>query len=244
MSLSQTAQRAIDAYGGSDLWKNYKFIEAEVSVKGLAFTLKRRPFFKHAKIKMEIARPFSVLTPIGKGKFISGILDGKDVRIENSDGQIIAERKNARDFFPYGRRLFYWDDLDMAYFSNYAFWNYFTLPNLLFDNRIEWTEKVTGVLSAVFPESIPTHSRNQEFYFDIKTGLLSQHNYTADIISKLANAANVVREHKKYGEVIYPSSRLVTPKSGNGKALKGPTLIDIIVHNFKLTNNVLKDAST
>lgn len=80
MNLSQTAQRSIDAYGGSDLWKSHKFIEAEVSVKGLAFTIKRRPFFEHAKIKMEIARPFSKITPIGKDKFISGVLEGKDVR--------------------------------------------------------------------------------------------------------------------------------------------------------------------
>ncbi len=73
MNLSQSAQHAIDAYGGSDLWKNNKFIEAEVSVKGLAFTLKRRPFIEHAKMKMEIARPFSKITPIGKDKFISGV---------------------------------------------------------------------------------------------------------------------------------------------------------------------------
>jgi hypothetical protein len=237
MNLSPTAQHAIDAYGGSDLWKSHKFIEAEVSVKGLAFTLKRRTFFEHAKIKMEIARPFSKITPIGKDKFISGVLEGKDVRIENADGEIISERINARDFFPYGRRLFYWDDMDMAYFANYAFWNYFTLPNLLTDARIEWKENEIGVLSAVFPDNIPTHSTKQEFHFDTKNGLLIQHNYTVDIISKLAKAANVVKEHKKSENVIYPSSRLVTPQNGKGKPLKSPTLIDITVYDFKLTNN-------
>lgn len=237
MNLSQTAQRAIDAYGGKELWQKFKYIEAEVSVKGLAFILKRRPYFKHAKIKMEIARPFSVLTPIGKDKFISGVLDGNDVRIENIKGEIISERKNARDFFPYGRRLFYWDDLDMAYFANYAFWNYFTLPNLLTDNRIEWIEKENGVLFAIFPNSIPTHSTKQEFYFDTENGLLLQHNYTADIISKLAKAANVVKDHKKSENIIYPSSRIVTPQNRKGMPLKTPTLIDITVHSFKLTNN-------
>ena len=237
MNLSQTAQRAIDAYGGSDLWKSHKFIEADVSVKGLAFTLKRRPFFEHAKIKMEIARPFSKITPIGKDTFMSGVLDGNTVRIENSEGNIISERKQARACFPYGRRLFYWDDLDMAYFANYAFWNYFTLPNLLTEIRIEWTEKENGILSAIFPDSIPTHSTIQEFHFDTTNGLLLQHNYTVDIISKLAKAANVVREHKTSENLIYPSSRLITPQNGKGKPLKSPTLIDITVHDFKLTNN-------
>ncbi len=136
MDLSKTTQKAIEAYGGVDIWKKHKYVEAEVSVTGLAFTLKRRPFFEHAHIKMEISKPFSKLTPIGKDKKISGVLEGKDVKLENN-GIIIAERKNARDYFSNLRQLFYWDDLDMAYFANYAFWNYFTLPNLLINNEIE-----------------------------------------------------------------------------------------------------------
>ncbi|MFZ4798637.1 MAG: hypothetical protein ACOYMA_14155 [Bacteroidia bacterium] len=235
--LSKTAQKSIDAYGGTELWKNNKFIEAEVSVKGLAFTLKRRPFFDHAKIKMEIGKPYSKITPIGKDKNISGILDGNNVRLENLNGTIIAERKNAREFFPYGRRLFYWDDLDMAYFANYAFWNYCTLPNLLMNKNIEWIEKSEGFLIATFPNNFPTHSKVQEFHFDKNTGLLIQHNYTADIISKLAKAANVVIDNKKTEQFVYPSSRLVTPRNSKGKALKLPILIDITVHNFKLTND-------
>ncbi len=234
--LSVTAQKAIKAYGGIELWKNSKFLEAEVSVKGLAFTLKRRPFFNHANIKMEIERPFSKLTPIGKNKGVSGILDGPDVRLENENNEVIAERKNARQYFPFGKRLFYWDDMDMAYFANYAFWNYYTLPRLLMNENIEWTEKSEGLLVAKFPESIPTHNNIQEFHFDKETGRLVQHNYTAEIISKLAKAANVVIEHKKTGNFIYPTSRLVTPRNNKGKALKRPILIDITVHNFRLTN--------
>jgi hypothetical protein len=234
--LSLTARKAIDAYGGDVLWQNHKFIEAEVSAKGLAFTLKRRPFFENAKIKMEIGRPFSKITPIGKDKKISGILDGNDVRLENANGIIIAERKNARDFFPYGRRLFYWDDLDMSYFANYAFWNYFTLPNLLTNNAIEWTEKSDGFLQAIFPNDFPTHNEIQEFHFDKITGLLIQHNYTADIISKLGKAANVIIDHNKTDTIIYPYARLVTPRSSKGRALKRPILINITVHNFRLTN--------
>jgi hypothetical protein len=238
MKIGKTAESAINAYGGADVWKNNKYIEAEVSVRGLAFTLKQRPFFNHAKIKMEIERPYSKITPIGKNKNVSGILDGNDVRVEDSNGIIISERKNARRLFPYGRRLFYWDDLDMAYFANYAFWNYFTLPNLLQSPEIQWEEKANGFLQATFPDSFPTHNKVQEFHFDVKTGLLIQHNYTADIISPLAKAANVVVHHNSSGEIIYPSRRLVTPRSNSGKALKRPILIDITVHNFRFTNEM------
>ena len=235
--LSETAKKVLEAYGGEKLWKDHKYIEAEVSVKGLAFTLKQRPFFEKAFLRMEISKPISKITPIGKDKSISGILDGSNVRLENLNGNTIAERKNARNFFPYGRRLFYWDDLDMAYFANYAFWNYFTLPNLLMNADIEWTEKAYGFLEAKFPDEFPTHCKIQEFLFDSETGLLIQHNYTADIISKLAKAANLVKEHQKSDQCIYPYARQVTPRTWNGKALQSPILIDILVHSFRLTND-------
>jgi hypothetical protein len=234
--LSITAQKAIEAYGGAGLWQNSKYLEAVVSAKGLAFTLKRRPFFKQAKIVMEINRPYSRLTPIGKDKNITGILDGNDVRLEDKDGKVVAERKNARKYFPFGRRLFYWDDMDMAYFANYASWNYFTFPNLLMNDNIIWNEKEPGILEAIFPESIPTHSKIHKFHIDMTSGRLIQHDYSADIISKLAKVVNLVIEHSEENGLLFPSSRLVTPRSGKGKALKKPVMIDIKVHSFKLTN--------
>lgn len=234
--LSNTAKKAIEAYGGVELWQNHQFIEAEVSARGLAFTLKRRPVFDHAHIKMEINRPFSTLSPIGKNKNISGVMNGHDVQLINENGAVIEERKNARSFFPFGRRLFYWDDMDMAYFANYAFWNYFTLPRLLMNKSIQWTEKTAGVLEAVFPDNIPTHSRIQEFHFNQDNGRLIQHNYTVDIISKLATAANCVKEHELINGLAFPSSRLVTPRSKKGVALKAPVLIDMTIHSFRLSN--------
>lgn len=243
MKLSLTAQKAITAYGGIELWENMKFIEAEVSARGLAFTLKRRPLFDHAIITMDIRKSFSKLAPIGKSKDITGVLDGQNVRLENEKGQTIAERDNARQFFPFGRRLFYWDDLDMAYFANYAFWNYFTLPHLLMNEDIEWSEKPGSVLEARFPESIPTHNEFQEFHFDPKTGLLIQHNYTANVIGRMAKAANLVAKHSEIGGLVYPCSRIVTPRNKSGIALKGPILIDISVHNYKLTDSEEKDST-
>jgi len=235
--VNSIAEKALNAYGGREVWTESKRIEAEVSVHGLAFTLKRRPFFKHAKIAMDIARPYSRLTPIGKEAGITGVLDGHDVRLEDQHGEIISERKDARSYFPAGRRLLYWDDLDMAYFANYAFWNYFTLPALLMRTDIQWTEIEPGWLEAIFPDEIPTHNTKQRFRFDRETGLLVQHDYTAEIISKLATAAHVIHEHMQGAQATYPSRRIVTPRAPSGKALRGPTLIGITVHDFHLQDS-------
>ena len=234
--LSATAQRAIDYYGGAETWCSAKYVEAVVSVTGLAFVLKRRPFFDHAKIVMALERPFSRLKPIGKDKDLTGVFDGNKVWLEDGDGRVLSKRDDPKKYFPYGRRLFYWDDLDMAYFANYAFWNYLTFPRLLMNEQISWKDKGAGVLEAVFPETIPTHSRIQDFKTEPSSGRLMQHNYTADVISSLAKVANRVTEHAEENGVRYASARVVTPRLNSGQVLNGPVMIDIKIHSYRLTN--------
>jgi hypothetical protein len=229
-------EKAIKAYGGRKRWAKARTIEAEISVDGLAFILKQRPTFKNARFVMDVSRPYSRITPIGKRPNITGVLDGSDVCLANSNGDIIQERKNARQYFPGGRRIFYWDDLDMAYFANYATWNYLTLPALLMRADIIWKEVEAGVLEAVFPDGIPTHCQAQRFRFDKDSGLLLQHDYTAEVISSLAKAAHVVLDHSESGGFQYTSHRRVTPRSFTGKPLPFPTLIEIIIHDFHVND--------
>ena len=236
MMLSATAEKALDAYGGESLWKSAKKIEAEVSTTGLLFAMKMRPVFDHVKIEMLVPEPISKISRIGKENNICGVLHGQDVQLEDENGNILEERKNARNYFPFGRRLFRWDDLDMSYFANYAFWNYFTFPRLLLRKDILWTEIQPGILDAEFPENFPTHSKRQRFFFDSKTGLLTQHNYNADIITSLATAANVVKSHQNFHGINLPAHRIVTPRKKNGEARNSPTLVEIIVHDLKITS--------
>jgi hypothetical protein len=234
--MNQTLEKAIHAYGGRERWTKAKSIEAEVSASGLAFTLKRRPPFKRARFVMDVSRPFSKITPIGKRPDITGVLDGSDVYLEQANGEVTQERKNARQYFPGGRRILYWDDLDMAYFANYATWNYLTLPALLMRADIIWKEVEAGVLEAVFPEELPTHCQVQRFRFDKDSGLLLQHDYTAEVISSLAKTAHVVLAHAESEGVKFTSHRRVTPRSFTGKPLGMPTLIEIIIHDFHVYN--------
>jgi hypothetical protein len=232
--MNQTLKKTIDAYGGKETWTKAKSLKAEFSARGLAFILKQRPQFRRARVTMDIARPFSRITPIGKNWDISGVLDGQDVHLESANGEVIRERKNARQYFPGGRRFLYWDDLDMAYFANYAMWNYLALPALLMREDITWNEIQVGLLEAIFPKGIPTHNQKQRFRFDQETGLLLQHDYTARVISRLAKAAHVVLDHSESLGLRFASHRRVTPRSAKGKPLRGPTLIEITIHDYHL----------
>lgn len=227
-------EKVINAYGGAEAWNTHTRLVAEVSVKGLAFTLKRRKPFERALLEMELHRPYSRILPIGREPDVWGVMDGNEVRLESLDGQCLQKRINPHTYFPYGRRLLYWDDLDMAWFANYAFWNYFTLPLLLQRPDIDWRQTEDNKLEALFPEGFPTHSRHQQFWFDPHSGLLQQHNYTATVISSLATAAHVVKAHALNGNIPYACKRVVTPMKRNGKAMQGPVLIDIDVHSCQL----------
>jgi hypothetical protein len=235
MTRTATAQRALDAYGGAEFWARARHIDAVVSVEGLAFRLKGRPFFRHAAIRMDVAQPQSRLMPIGRDSAVAGVLDGDSVSLQSADDTVITVRRNARSCFPSLRRTFRWDDLDMAYFANYAFWNYFTLPALLLREDIRWIEAAPGILDAEFPSSLPTHSARQRFTFDADTGLLTQHDYAVDIIHRRAKVANVAVEHAEHAGIRFPARRIATPLNSRGAPMRRPVLIDIHVHEFSVT---------
>jgi len=232
--LSDTAARAVEAYGGEALWQRARRVTATASAHGLAFRLKQRPFFRRAALEVSVGRCWSRVQPIGKRSGVAGILDGGDVHLVDGDGHRVAERRHARAYFPSWRRHFRWDDLDMAYFANYAFWNYLTLPALLLSDAVAWQERAPGVLDATFPASIPTHSTQQRFHFDPDTGLLRQHDYTADVIGGFARAAHVIEAHATQDGVCYPSRRRVTPRAPGGSGLPGPTIIAIEIHALRV----------
>jgi hypothetical protein len=163
-----------------------------------------------------------------------GLLDGHDVRVEEPGGAVLEARRAARGSFGPGRRWLWWDRLDQTYFACYAAWNYFTLPALLLRQDVAWTEPADGLLEARFPPELPTHSPVQRFRFDRASGLLLQHDYTAEIIGGWAHAARVVLEHGRQGGVAFPRRMRMTPRAGDGRPRAGPTLVAVEAHELEL----------
>jgi hypothetical protein len=233
--LPATARRALDVYGGESFWRTARSVQAVVSASGLAFILKwRRPFDRIA-VGCTIGEPHVRLTPIDRSGN-TGVLKDGDVFLEDPSGITIARRERARAYFPYGRRLCWWDSLDQTYFVGYALWNYLVFPSLLLRQDIQWEETGPHRLRATFPENIPTHSREQEFLFDPVSGLLIQHNYTAEVMGGWAKAANVVTEHGTWRGIPFPSHRRVTARKKDGSPVGGPVLIDLTIHEWSVVS--------
>ena len=234
MTLTALTQRALDAYGGEERWRNAAAVECRLSAHGWAFRLKMRRAMKELAIRATLALPY-VVTQDWPKRGQRAIVDGPgEVRIETDAGERVASRANPRRYFPGGRRTFRWDDLDMAYFGGYAAWNYLTFPALLLREDIAWSEVSETTLEARFPESLPTHSPVQRFHIDGESGLLRQHDYTAEVFGGWAKAANVVEEHGEWEGIPYPSRRKVTPRKGDGTPRAFPLLVGIEIKNWRL----------
>ncbi|HET6490007.1 MAG TPA: hypothetical protein VFG28_09605, partial [Syntrophales bacterium] len=87
------------------------------------------------------------------------------------------------------------------------------------------------------PDSIPTHSRVQKFLLDPVSGLLLQHNYTAEVMGGWAKAANLVTEHGIWNGIPFPSRRLVTSRRKDGSPSGGPVLVDLTIHDWSVVSD-------
>jgi hypothetical protein len=230
MDLCSVARRALEAYGGEERWRSAQTLTVRVTAWGWAFRLKWRPRLEALRAEMAVHRPEVRLEmPRGRG---TAVLAGLDVRIEGEGGAVLAGRRDARRWFPYGRRALWWDDLDFAYFASYALWNYVTLPALLLRRDIGWEEIGPRSLRGRFPPALPTHSPVQEFHFE-ESGLLRQHDYTAEVFGGWARAANVVVGHRR-DPVPYAAERRVTPRLPRGGPAPAPLLVGIRLEGLEL----------
>jgi hypothetical protein len=219
------------AYGG-DAWRRARAVEAVVSAGGPGFFLKGRRRFDHVTIHADLHRPYARISPINREGHV-GVLDGIDVRIERADGSVVTRRKDARRFFPRGRRLIYWDDLDQTYFTGYAAWNYLVFPALLMRDDITWSQPEPWVLAADFPPAIPTHSPRQSFLIDPATYLVRRHDYTAEVFGNWARAGHVIFEHRRFDGIPVPVRREARPLLRGGRMIPGLYVIRLEVHAWR-----------
>ncbi len=215
-------------------------LAVDLSVGGAAFVLKfKRGALSRFAGRVSTREPRAVLAPYPEpGR--RGVFERDRVWIETDGGERVAERADPRSSFG-GRRNLWWDDLDLLYFAGYALWNYMTTPFLFrrpgFDlEEVEpWQEdgERWRRLHVRFPQDVPTHSPEQDFYFD-SDGTLRRLDYTAEVFGRWAKAAHYCREHRDFSGLLVPTRRRVVPRRRNNKPLFGPTIVWIEVHDVQI----------
>ena len=234
-------QHAMAAHGGSDLWNSLEAIDAEISADGFLFTAKRRPALRHVRMRAWTREPrFALYDHPVRGQ-VAELAGTQEVRISDGSGAVLHRRADARSAFRSFGHLFSWDDLDFIYFAGYATWNYLTAPFLLARPGFVITEQGPGPgplaslqrLQATFPDDIPTHCRDQIFYFDDQY-LLRRLDYTAEVVGGWAHAAHLCDGYKDFGGLMVPTRRTVLPLPFGTRPVPFPTLVSIEVHELTL----------
>jgi hypothetical protein len=223
---------AIEAHGGLARWRSVGEIVVRARSGGLALPARFKPGeFKAYEARISTASPRTVITPFPKpGR--RGVFEGDSIRIESESSAVLAECVNARAAFRDLRHRIWWNHLDALYFAGYALWNYLNAPFLLSRPGFEVREiepwegdgERWRRLHVTFPLGIPTHSREQVFYFDA-AGRLRRHDYTAEVFGSWAKAAHYSWGHTEFSGLLFPVHRRVYPRKRSGHPRRGPTLV-------------------
>jgi hypothetical protein len=193
MSMNESSPTALlhdvlDAHGGNTRWQQMATARATLASGGRLFDLKNGTT-DHPVLQIAVAlrRVWASVRPFG-GPDLRSDFTADRTAIERSDRTILAEQYDMRRSFAGHGLTTPWNSLQRAYFSGYAVWNYLNLPFLLARpgvrlapiEPVEHQGRTLLGIGAVFPGDVPTHCREQRFYFD-QDRLLRRHDYRVEI---------------------------------------------------------------
>jgi len=211
--MNDLLARAIDAHGGLERWQRHRSLTAAIVTGGGLWAMKGLVQDPHPRdMRVALHEERASVTPFGKPEWRTAFTPER-VAIETTEGTVVQERKNPRTSFAGHAMNTPWDPLHRAYFNGYAMWTYLTTPFLLalpgvevaeIEPRHEGRETWRG-LRARFPDTIASHSREQDFYFG-PDFLLRRHDYHVDVAGGFA-AAQYVHDIVAVDGLKFPSKR-------------------------------------
>jgi hypothetical protein len=226
---------ALDARGGLDRWRRLRRFTAHVSMDGALFARKGKARLLKNIVVEGCTRRQSLQITGFTAPDRRGLYDPDRVAVENSDGQLLEERRNPRLAFAGHSDQTPWDDLHLAYYCGYLTWNYLVTPFLftgesfLTEELSPWreNEETWRRLKVVFPPHIATHCTEQVFYFD-ESGHERRVDYEAAILGGL-RISQYSSAYQSFSGILIPTlcrSRVV---GRNGATAKGRVVFDIEV---------------
>lgn len=227
---------AIAAHGGLEQWAAIEQITADVSIGGGLWAAKGQSgVLDRVTVQVQCHNQEVRYSPFKHPEHYS-FYTPDSVSIRTNQGSVLNSRTNPRSHFQTHDPQTQWDDLDLIYFSGYAMWTYLTTPFLFslagFESEeIEpWDEQgeTWRRLRVTFPESVPSHNRQQVFYFN-RAGILVRHDYNADVLGGVP-AANYALEPDNFGGLIVPTKRRVYARAPDGTPMVDRTAVAIDFH--------------
>lgn len=233
--------RVVSAHGGLDRWNALSTVRASIVTGGSLWGMKGLTQDSAAReMTVWLHEQRASVMPFGAPNQRTAYTPNR-IAIENTDGDVVAERWNPRESFSGHSETTPWDPLHRAYFNGYALWSYmtmpflFTLPGVKVEELPRWEEgdQHWHRLRVYFPDSAATHCSTQDFYFG-EDFLLRRHDYSVDISGALP-AAQYVHDYIEADGLRMPSKRRAYRRNERGQASEEQLLVSIDITNLRYT---------
>ncbi|MDO9374268.1 MAG: hypothetical protein Q7T76_07615 [Ferruginibacter sp.] len=236
--MNELIEYTINAHGGLDQWRKFYTLSAHLAVGGVLWAMKG-----HAGAIDEIDVTVNLLeqkTSHIPGEAWHTAYTPNRVAIEAGNGSVVEELYNPRQSFKDHTLETTWSNLQLAYFTGYAMWNYLNTPFLFarpgFEIREEepWEEgnETWRRLRIKWPNDIHTHSEEQVLYID-KQGLIRRQDYKVEISGNVP-AAHYLSAYKEISGIKIATKREVFSIGENNMPQPGgPLIVSIELSEIK-----------
>lgn len=231
----------IDAHGGIARWNKVRTIEGDMSITGGLWARKGWPdVLKNVHVTAAAGHQWISYRPfIGEGTRSSCTPD--HTVIETLDGTPVKDRRSPRAAFDGHTVETPWDDLNLAYFSGYAMWNYlttpfvFALPGFQTEEMEPWDEngEQRRRLRVVFPDHVATHCPEQIFHVNGE-GLICRVDYSAAVAGG-APTAHYLYDHRDFSGIKMASRRRALRRKADGTAIPDPVFVAIDIADIRFS---------
>lgn len=238
--MTSLLAEVLEAHGGLKRWRQFTTLSATIvtggefwSFKGLVQDARPR------RMTVDLHREWGSLDRFGDPDWRTDFTPDR-IAIVARDGTTIAERADPRAAFTGHTLTTPWDPLHRGYFNGYALWTYMTTPFVLADPELKVAEiapvregdETWRGLRATFPDSIATHSSEQDFYF-AADGLLRRHDYHVDVAGGFA-VAQLVSGFVEAQGLRFPTRRRAYQRGPDLRPKPDPLMVSIDLSDFAL----------
>ncbi|MGH3447463.1 MAG: hypothetical protein ACRDP4_07555 [Nocardioidaceae bacterium] len=237
--MSKLLRLALDRHGGHERWEHLHSITATATAGGALFASKGRPHgLGTVHAVADVTAPRLTYTPFQRAA--RGVFEPEHVSLIRKDGTE-HHRDNPRETFANLTPDSAWDDLHLLYFTGCAMWNYLcapfylTWPGVDTDEIEPWTERdqTWRRLRVTFPRHMPTHGREQVFYFD-ETGLLRRLDYAPEVLGSPV-VAHYCDDYQIFSGLLMPTRRRVYLRRDDGSPDLDVTVVELDIENILIT---------
>jgi hypothetical protein len=238
--MSELRDIVIEAHGGIARWKKAESIEGNMSITGGMWARKGWPdVLKVAHVSARTQSQWISYRPFVDENTRS-VCQPDHTIIETMDGKVVKERRNPRGAFADHTLETRWDELNLAYFSGYAMWNYLNTPYIftLAGVRAEEIEPFEEDgerrrrLKVSFPETVATHCSEQVFHIG-DDGLIRRLDYNPWISAGMPTA-HYLSNYRDFGGLKFATRRRAYRRNPDGTSLPQPVIVAIDIADIRL----------